>query len=450
MSDKRINLLINNLSERLDVEVKNWLNGLKSNEDKSTLAKEIIALANSGGGFIFIGFDDQGDKFPEIQPQIGEPAAFTQDGIASVVEKYVSPPCQCSVSYHQQTNSDIDHPVISVPGYHRTPVFANHGSPDNKKLQLGTVYVRRPGGASERAKTQDDWEKLLDRLVKARQEELLDAMRGVLNPQQSVIQPEANLYQWDKRCLNFWNEKIKTLPESDARRNEKGYWTVSFQIESFNRPRLTDLSNKLVRGMPIYSGFPPFQFIEFGCRRPIVSGNELEAWLADSNSVDEIVEVDNHADYWRLSNRGKGFLLRPMQEDRADFPFNIISPKPVGPFFSWTLPIYHITEVLKFIESLAGYFADNSAQFSLLLNYFGTNGRKLVEHTNNYSLPEGAVCSQSQLKASLSSVAVSEIGLNLEEMVYTLLSPVYEQFDITELPKALVNRVVQETLSKRY
>ena len=52
--------LIDNLQEGLQVEVKNWLGGLKDNHHKAKLAKEIIALANSGGGQIFIGFNDKG------------------------------------------------------------------------------------------------------------------------------------------------------------------------------------------------------------------------------------------------------------------------------------------------------------------------------------------------------------------------------------------------------
>ncbi len=434
-----------NLSEGLDVEIKNWLNGLKSNDDKSKLAKEIIALANSGGGRIYIGFDDKGDKFPEIQPQKDELNAFTQDSIASVVNRYVTPPCQCSVSYHQQKDSTISHPVISVPGGHRVPVWAKRGSSDNKTLRSETIYIRRPGGASEPPRTQDDWEKLLDRLVRARQDELLVAIRDVLNPPQVVIPPEDNLYQWDNMCLRLWTDKINVLQESDARRNKNGYWTVSFQIDNFNRPSLATLKKSLATEMPTYSGWPPFTYLEFAPRKPSASGDEIEAWLAESHSVDELVNVDDRADYWRVSNRGKGFLLRPMQEDRTEYLSNIF-PRPARPYFSWTLPIYRMSEVLKFVEALAEKFADKNSQFSLLLNYYGTNDRQLVHSDFNYILFEGAKCSQSKIESSLNG-NVSQIGLNLAELVFTLLTPIYEQFDFTELPRALVNSVVQEVMS---
>ena len=435
MSKEKITFLIENLSEGLDVEVKNWLNGLMSNEDKSTLAKEIIALANSGGGLIFIGFNDQGDQFVEIQPQDGEFDAFTQDSIANVVKKYVSPPCQCYVSYHQQKDSTIKHPVISVPGDHRTPVWAKHGGPDNKNLQSETVYVRRPGGASERAKTQDDWEKLLDRLVKARQNESLNAMRDVLNPPKRIIQPEERLDKWDNKCLNFWTDKVKVLPNSDARRNEKGYWTVSFVIENFNRPHLTTIKRKLANETPIYSASPPFAVVPYGPRSPTARGDEIEAWLAHNQSVSKLVSEDDSADYWRLSNRGKGFSLKPMLEDSASYLSNEY-PKLKGPYFDWIFPIYRMTEILKFVESLATHFADRNSRFSLLVKYYKTNGRRLVYQNYRLTLPEGIECSQSQLESRMSSV-VSQINITLEETVYTLLRPIYETVQLYGTSKGI-------------
>ncbi|MDE0647668.1 MAG: ATP-binding protein [Cyanobacteria bacterium MAG IRC4_bin_6] len=90
--------MVNNLQESLDVEVKNWLNGLREKNDKAKLVKEIVALANNSGGRIFIGFEDQGDVIlPEIEPAAGELEAFTQDAITEIVQCYVSPPCQCRV-----------------------------------------------------------------------------------------------------------------------------------------------------------------------------------------------------------------------------------------------------------------------------------------------------------------------------------------------------------------
>ena len=64
-------MLNEKLQEDIEVEVKNWLGGLADNASKASLAKEIIALANSGGGSIFIGFGDQAANPPKIAPAAG-------------------------------------------------------------------------------------------------------------------------------------------------------------------------------------------------------------------------------------------------------------------------------------------------------------------------------------------------------------------------------------------
>ena len=201
MNKDRIKFRINNLSEGMDVEVKNWLNGLADTDAQAKLAKEIVALANCGGGEIYVGFSDDGEGHPEIEPKPGERDAFAQDRISSLIERYATPSFQCTVGLFRREGSKIDHPVITVPGEHRTPVWAKRGGSDPSRLKAGTVYVRRPGGASEPARTQDDWERLLDRLVRARRDEMLDAIRDVLNPPGNIAVPDADLEEWDRECL---------------------------------------------------------------------------------------------------------------------------------------------------------------------------------------------------------------------------------------------------------
>lgn len=447
MSKEKINFHINNLSEGLDIEVKNWLSGLQSNDVKAKLAKEIIALANNGGGYIFIGFDDEGEGHPEIPPDAGELEAFTQDSIASLVERYVTPPCQCTVEYFLREGSELSHPVIAVPGEHRTPVWAQRGSPDKTTLQKGTMYVRRPGGYSEPAKTQDDWEKVLDRLVKARQIDQFNAFRDIINPPKDVVAAKPDLDQWDKTSLDIWRKKVAKLPDGDGRCHQQGYWTVSFSIEPFKNPTLRELKEFLERESPAYSGWRPFTFIHRAPLKPTAAGDIIQAWLAQDHNPKTLTSVDERADFWRVSRDGTGFLLRPMQEDRESYCSNI-SPRPQGPSFDWTFPIYRMTEVLKFVEALALKFSDQNAEFNILLNYYRTEGRSLQSHSFKYNLWESASCTQDTLVARLSGV-VSDIGVSLEEKIYSLLTPIYEQFDFTELPKTLVDSVVREALSYR-
>ncbi len=446
MNNERIQFLIDNLQESLDVEVKNWLGGLQDENKKSRLAKEIIALANGGGGYIFIGFKDTTDGHPEIPPGDGEREAFNQDNIANVVSRYLHPPCQCEVGLFQRSGSDIQHPVISVPGDHRTPVWARRDSPDQRTLKQKTVYVRRAGGGSEPPQTQDDWERLIDRLVKARQRDQLDAIREIINPSSVVKAPEQpTLEAWDQESYETWQRLLQPVPAASPLRLEAGHWTFSFSISPFNRPSLADLNRALYLEMPKYSGWPPFTYIHREPMRPHPQGDKIQAWLADDR---EDVNADpNHSDFWIISRDGFGFSLRPMQEDHPRFGENRM-PAPDRPVFDWILPVYRTTEFLKFVEALALRFSDDAAQFSAILRYHGTEGRSLHNSNLQYNLLGGGRCAQPTLESQITA-EISTIATNIEELVLTLLSPIFEQFEFSELQQALVNNVVRDAMSYR-
>ncbi|MCY4056125.1 MAG: ATP-binding protein [Cyanobacteria bacterium MAG CAR4_bin_6] len=443
MIDTKIQLiqfLVNNLQESLDVEVKNWLNGFQENGDKAKLAKEIIALANSGGGLIFIGFEDQGDVIlPEIKPAVGELEAFTQDAIAEIVQRYVSPPCQCRVEMVSRKGSENQHPVIIVPGEHRTPLFAAKGSRDGRSLASGKVYIRRPGGYSEEARTQDDWEKLIDRLVKARQGDMLDSIREILSPSSGILMKDEGLDSWRDENMKLWQQKINEFPEDDPRHLKNGFWTLTFSINPFQTENLTILDTALQQ-MPKFSGWPPFTYLYNKEDHPRPQDNCITAYFPS-------YPWDISHDFWHISRDGKGFMLRHMQEDDSDYiNKNNVHPRPQGLFFDWTLPIYRMTEVLKFIEALAKCFSDENASFHLIVNYCGTQNRRLQQHYFTYNLTNGAVCRSDSLNSSIKE-PVTKIETNIEELIFRLLAAIYEQFDFTGLPPMLVKNVMKEALN---
>ena len=225
------------------------------------------------------------------------------------------------------------HPVIIVPGEHRTPLFAAKGSPNGKSLVSGKVYIRRPGGYSEEARNQDDWEKLIDRLVKARQGDMLDSIREILSPSSEIVVKDEGLDNWHSENMKLWQQKINEFPEDDPHRLKHGFWTVTFSINPFQTEDLTSLDMAL-RRMPKFSGRPPFTYLYKDEYRPRPQDNCIMAYFPSG-------PWHIFHDFWRISRDGKGFMLRSMQEDEDGY-MNNICPRPKGPFFDWTLPIYRM------------------------------------------------------------------------------------------------------------
>ena len=240
-------------------------------------------------------------------------------------------------------------------------------------------------------------------------------------------------HDWHDENMRLWRERINKFSDDDPRRFSSGFWTVAFSINPFQAENLIALNTALQK-MPKFSGWPPFTYLYNDQSRPIPQGNYIMAYFND---------------FWRISLDGKGFMLRPMEEDQNDYMRGIYSSQSNKPFFDWTSPIYRMTEILKFIEALANNFSNETASFNLIVNYFKTQGRRLRRDGSQYSgLIEGSVCQNDSLEGSITD-QVTRIGTNIEELILRLLAPIYEQFKFTELPSPLVEKVVENALNFR-
>lgn len=438
-SEREIPTLIENLRESREIEVKNWLGGLDGNDHQARLAKEIIAIANSGGGLIFIGFEDEGGH-PSIVPDVGFFEGFTQDAISNLVERYVSPPCQCTVIYQLRISSGVRHPVILVPGRHRVPLFARRGN-DACNLQNGAVYVRRQGGRSEPARTQDDWEVLIDSLVQGRMTDQLNAIREIMHPSDNTLitQEDADdLRVWEDNSLVCWNEIVDELQGNDPRRFASGFWTVAYKLSPFEARDLNQINTALRDRMPTFSGWRPFTYLNRDDRRPRPIGQVIQAWLGEQDD-------GRLSDFWRFSGDGYAFLLRPYQEDQAGYGSNI-NPGPPIPVLDWTLPIYRLVEVFQHMMAMSQEFSQDNARFQIRVRYHGTVNRHLWRRGGDLFLETRGPCLSEQLENAISG-NVTELDFNLNENIWRLLSPVYAQFDFAELSRALVDHIVEQALN---
>src|SRR5215471_9764560 len=82
--------------EDLNIELKGWLSP-SDETDRANVAKALLALANTGGGYLLIGFDEHEDGWAAA-PNEGSDD-FSQDVINQIVARYADPRFHCAV-YH--------------------------------------------------------------------------------------------------------------------------------------------------------------------------------------------------------------------------------------------------------------------------------------------------------------------------------------------------------------
>lgn len=440
--------LVNEPRETLDVEVKEWLD-LADNDHRALIAKEIIALANHGGGVLVIGFEEQADGTFEVAT--GRPVsldAWSQDGIQSIVAKYVDPGVQCRV-YHRSRNGGADkYPVIVVPGGHRVPIRAKAGSPDGKKLVVHRVYIRRPGPAGEEPKTAEEWDRFFERCLQNRQADLLDAMRSIM----AGVIPNAGpptptrldqLRDFEAKAIARWEGRVALLRSGVPPTLPNGHYDLSIAIDGdFDLLSLSDLHDTIRSAVRNHSGWPAFVNLGRVPFRPAPVDGAIECWIGPDQ--DGSFDKPAHHDFWRISPDGLLFLRRGYPEDGG---WKGVTP---GTTLDITTPTWRLGEGILQAFYIARALNGTNANLILGATWTKLAGRTLVSHGNHRRVMFGGCrTSQEQYKAS-ATVRVSSLPDALPEVVFSMLAPLYELFDFFKLPKRLVEEELNEMSRNTY
>jgi hypothetical protein len=176
---KQLIELVDYPRESIRVEIKNWLD-LSGPTTRAHIARELLALANAGGGFLIFGFDEVGADFLPAGPQPADLSSYGQDVLNGIVARFVEPGFEVEVELVPRSDGGSIHPVVIVPGDLDTPVRASRDGPDHKHIQINTYYVRRPGPESAPIQTGREWDELLDRCVRTKREVLIERIREII------------------------------------------------------------------------------------------------------------------------------------------------------------------------------------------------------------------------------------------------------------------------------
>jgi len=146
------------------------------------LVKDLVAMANSGGGYILIGVEDDGSP-----SQVGAAApvlALDPAKLTDKIAKYTGVQFD-GFGIGEGVRNGQPVAVIEVPGVSRPLVFnkpgtyAVDGNRQKTAFATGTLYVRH--GAKSEPATSDDVGRMLDRLIQVVRKEWLSGVRRVIS-----------------------------------------------------------------------------------------------------------------------------------------------------------------------------------------------------------------------------------------------------------------------------
>ena len=227
--------------EDLDAEYKSWLN-LRMDKDRATLAKATIALANHGGGFIVIGFEERNGTLQSTPCPLDVPQV-AHDAVNESVRRYAEPEFHCQVYDVTHPNSGAVHSVIGVPRS-EVPVMSKRDQKEAGVYQH-RYYIRKPGPRSEEPHTAEEWRRLIDRCIRVRREDMLDSIRSIflgrVETRGSATDPLETLRKYCIDSYERWGHLVTSLPYNSPPRFPLGStrWVLLWSV----RPRLLVLQS---------------------------------------------------------------------------------------------------------------------------------------------------------------------------------------------------------------
>jgi hypothetical protein len=424
---RQLEKLLQYPKEDLDKEYKNWLD-LSNNEGKADLAKAIIALANHGGGYVVLGYEDDNSNLIPAEPRPTNLNQYSQDAINEIIHRYADPVFHCECREVTHPESRLNYPIIIVPGGHTAPIRTKRAGPEGRHFNQNEYLIRRPGPRSESPQSAQEWNELINRCIMNRRNDLLESLRSILTvapPQVIEEQVDTIIDQWVADSLTRFSELVnQKLPTEHPSRYSYGKWYAGYLITGdFERPELSVLTETIRSIQGNETGWPAWLSLT-SHSIPYPYEGTVECLILPEHFSDGA-----HSDFWRASPDGKMFLLRGYQEDGST------SPHEPGTVLDFTLPIWRIGECVLHSARLANKLSEEPLEIALSAYWDGLENRTLISWANpRYALFRGGHTCHTKLISSKVKYNNNMIETNFPEIVNNILKPLYEAFDYFKLP----------------
>jgi len=430
--------LVDQPREELAIELKRWVD-LSEPTVRANIARELLALANHGGGYLIFGFTEEAEGWSPAGPCPYLADRYSQDSINAICERHAEPGFHCSVQRVVSTGSNT-HVVVGVPGDHRVPIRSKR-APEGSALRDDTYYVRRAGPQSAPVSSGREWDDLLRRCLRAQREELVESFRAIALALGSEGAREVaglvggasgaaseQLADWEASCRERLEMLVAHyLADEEPSRYAHGGWSAAYILNTPGEsPSLSDFLTILGDVAGHETGWPPWWVPTRDGIRPRPVDGLIECWLAEPGAEEPAglrMRDAAHSDLWLGDPHGRMSLFRGYQEDGGH------ARSESGMQIDVTLPTWRTGECLLHAQRLAERLESDTVHF--MMRWTGLESRELVSWNSERDIREGRVSVQDTLVSS-AQIDVTQISDALPEIVRDLVEPLYALFDFLQ------------------
>ena len=394
------------------------------------LIRHVIGMANTGGGWIVIGYQDEVlQPDPALSPEIA--ATYDTTMLTQAVDRCTdgNQPIRLAVFMETHPQSQTIYPVVEVESFERMPFVCRSTisavDSSNEILRTGRVYIRRPGGATSEVQTLADWEELIRQCVSQRRDEFLTEFADLYR---RMSAGNATPPKDVRAALEDWAvEKRNSLVASGAVTPGAGYLeSAQMLLESpaigWNLHDLRTAANSTKRHyQDLFS--------------PQKDGIEIHI-----NGFSGLA-----TEYWHLSRHGQCYTFESFREDHGTPSFFSSTGHPSKSL--WVdLAVHRIGDIL--LDSVAQYKALNippNAPYVISMIHAGLKGRTVYASSPRYQYYiANRHTSLEDLHECQREVTQDIVNSQLVELTHSIASELFALFNFASVSKELVAHLLQE------
>jgi len=359
--DDRLLLALRQNDETRDVDYKAAMSW--NEKDKATccgIVKDVLAMANSGGGLIILGVDQQQDG--SFQPS-GVPdrilPTWETTQVNNFVQKYADPPINTRL--RRFTDGGATFVAIDVPPFPDMPHLCVKDYPG--ELSKFTLYVRTANNASAPIGSSADFNVIVERAVRNRSDRLLASFHTILVG--ATVTPtiaardhfERQLAEAAPRARSGYPQE---WPAYTGFR-DAAWWPADFSATRFPLDALFDAAQK---ASVDYRGWP-FLFYHPSTHAP----HALQDGIEVSIPADLAPRSFN---YWQLRQSGFFYQCSLMDEDVKAMNAG------VAPSVDVTETALYVAEAIDCLSRLCDALGIRDEDVTLRVGLAGVQDRALV------------------------------------------------------------------------
>lgn len=426
------------------------------------IAKSLMALRNQDGGFLVIGFDDNGSPQPP-KDGLNVRQSFHFDKIQEIASRYASK--TFSIEVHFRKRDGVDHPVIQVESGIKTPVACKTDLLDGKKKKLSAddIYVRTLNSNGIASSSKIPWKDLDELVERCFQNREADHVAFLAKLIRSLSKSER------ENLLSVMGQQSQVEKKSQGEVETRILDNGQHRFFEVAKKRNTDVSGlAFLEGAlkiegPLRKQRASEEFLQFlNSANPSLTGwpiwlvsksfsNELASSYTYQNTWEQFIEVPGivgrHLDFMIFSPKGEFYFRRALEDDTHRRQTTANSQSTVDPI----IQLVRIAEALAVGRAFGSVLGDppDSVKLLFAFRWSGLEGRKLIGWTSPQFDVGTNTPSHQDSVLSFVDLSISASEQEITEKTKEAIDPLTTAFGGYELHRSFIQAQVTRLLQRK-